>query len=189
MIPEAELFLACERMLVEVLARVRPHDRAIELPPMHARAPGAEPLGEAVERHVRDEVRVASLLTGATVVVPASADPVPAHAAAACGAAARVVDREQQVQDGTDRIAVDDLLLEATVERALLAHYVAAYLGSTACPLPEELARPLWELTAPDAHAWRARGYFRPPMPLPDHVSWRDRFLLEAGHEPHPLGH
>lgn len=80
-------------------------------------------------------------------------------------------------------------LLRLTLERALLAHYVAAYLGSTACPLPEELAQPLWELTQPDAGAWRERGYFRSPMPLPDHVSWRDRFLLDAGHEPHPLGH
>ena len=189
MIPEAELFLACEQMLVEVLGRIRPQDRGIELPPMHPRAPDCETLGEAVERHLRDEVRMASLLTGALVAVPADADRVPAHAAAACGGAAGLVERDQQVEDGTDRIAVHDLLLAATVERALLAHYVAAYLGSTACPLPEELARPLWELTAPDAHAWRARGHFRPAMPLPDRVSWRDRFLLDAGHEPHPLGH
>ena len=76
------------------------------------------------------------------------------------------------------------------MERSLLAHYVAAYLGSTACPLPEELARPLHELTGPDAAAWRRLGHFREPiLPLPPHVSWRDRFLLEAGHEPHPLGH
>ena len=82
-----------------------------------------------------------------------------------------------------------ELLLRATVARSLLAHYVAAYLGSTACPLPEELARPLWELTAPDAERWRGLGFFRDPMPLPDNVSWRDRFLLTAGHLPHPLGH
>ena len=82
-----------------------------------------------------------------------------------------------------------DELLRLTIERSLLAHYVAAFLGSTACPLPEELARPLSGLTAPHAQSWRERGYFRPPMPLPDHVSWRDRFLLDAGHEPHPAGH
>lgn len=84
---------------------------------------------------------------------------------------------------------VADDLLVTTIERSLLAHYVAAFLGSTACPLPEELARPLWELTQPDASLWRERGYFRPAMPLPAHVSWRDRFLLDAGHEPHPAGH
>lgn len=189
MIEEAGLFLACEQMLVEVLGRVRPQDLAIELPPLHGRAARAEPLGDAVQRHLRDEVRVASSLTGAPVVVPASDDRVAAHAAVACAAAATVVDREQGVLDGEVLITASELLLTATVERALLAHYVAAYLGSTACPLPEELARPLHELTAPDAAAWRARGHFREPKPLPDHVSWRDRFLLEAGHEPHPLGH
>lgn len=82
-----------------------------------------------------------------------------------------------------------EYLLRATLARSLLAHYVAAYLGSTACPLPEELARPLHELTGPDAARWRRLGWFREPMPLPPHVSWRDRFLLEAGHLPHPLGH
>ena len=83
-----------------------------------------------------------------------------------------------------------ELLLRAAVARALLAHHVAtAALGSTACPLPEELARPLWELTGRDAAAWRALGWFREPLPLPPHVSWRDRFLRTAGHDPHPAAH
>ena len=86
-------------------------------------------------------------------------------------------------------LAARDYLLRLTVNRSLIAHYVAAYLGSTACPLPEELARPLWELTAPDAAAWRSLGVFREPLPIPELASWRDTFLRTAGHEPHPLGH
>ena len=35
--------------------------------------------------------------------------------------------------------------------------------------------------------AARSIGIFRDPLPMPDDVSWRDRFLLSAGRDPHPL--
>ena len=166
MILEAQLLVMAEQVLAEVLGRIRPQDGDIELPALHEHAPAAS-MSDAVARHLRADALLADALAGVmgvgdgTALVDGGGGPEPAR----------------------------DLLVRATLERCLLAHYVAAYLGSTACPLPEELARPLWELTSPDAAAWRARGYFRAPMPLPDHVSWRDRFLLSAGHPPHPLGH
>lgn len=50
--------------------------------------------------------------------------------------------------------------------------------------------RPVTMGQAVAQYVWQdALGYFRAPMPLPGHVSWRDRFLLRAGHQPHPLGH
>jgi len=186
---EAELFLMAEQMLVEVLGRIRDEDLEIVLPPMYDAADLPVAVRHAVEAYVDDDARLPSLL-GATLTAPPAAGfslvraerqaAVARVADAACAAAAASTD---------DDPATGDLLLRRTVERSLLAHYVAAYLGSTACPLPEELARPLWELTWPDADRWRAGGLFREPMPLPDHVSWRDRFLLCAGHLPHPLGH
>ena len=70
---------------------------------------------------------------------------------------------------------------------AFLAHDIAMAIGSRACPLPEELARPMYEITAPEAERWRSYGVFRAPLPLPEgHVSWRDQFLLMAGRDPHP---
>ena len=188
MICEAQLLVMAEQVLAEVLGRVRPQDSDIELPALHARAPGAS-LPDAVARHLQADALLSAGLAALPAAPIAGQDPVNAHARAVCQAAAQVDDGAELVDGGAGPEPARDLLLRAVLERALLAHYVAAYLGSTACPLPEELARPLWELTAPDAATWRARGYFRAPMPLPDHVSWRDRFLLEAGHEPHPLGH
>lgn len=197
MLREAELFVMAETMLVEVLGRIRPPDREIVLPPMHPGSTAPTPMGDAVARHLADDVRVPAVLAGRD---PGPAgDPGPADephagpaagvaeaAQAACDAARAVTHGEAVVAGG---LSAREFLVRATLKRALLAHYVAAYLGSTACPFPEELARPLWELTGPDAATWRDLGYFREPMPLPPHVSWRDRFLLEAGHEPHPLGH
>jgi hypothetical protein len=78
--------------------------------------------------------------------------------------------------------------VEAAALRAFLAHDVAMALGSRACPLPEALARALLERMEPDAGRWRATGVFRERLPLPPgHVSWRDRFLLLAGRDPHPF--
>ena len=203
MILQAQLLVIAEQVLAEVLGRIRPQDSDIELPAMHARAPRAS-MADAVARHLDDDALLAAGLGGAPLAPAEGQDPVTAAARVVCAAAEQVDDGTQLIDgsggliDGRGGLMddgggglepVNDLLLRAVLERALLAHYVAAYLGSTACPLPEELARPLWELTAPHAATWRARGYFRTPMPLPDHVSWRDRFLLEAGHEPHPLGH
>lgn len=188
MLREAELFVIAEQMLVEVLGRVRPQDREIVLPPMFPGAATPTPISQAIEQYVRDAALVHSALAGTPVPEDDGAD-LAAVSRAGCDAAGRVDDADTPVGGPAGRLPAREYLLRKTLERSLLAHYVAAYLGSTACPLPEELARPLHELTAPDAARWRVLGYFRTPMPLPDHVSWRDRFLLDAGHEPHPLGH
>ena len=186
MIVEAGLFVMAEQMLVEVLGRIQDEDREIALPPLRS---GAKPLtmGQAVEQHLGRDAALARLLLDRLEDAMALPQDLAQVAAAACHAAQQVTDGDAIVDE--HGVTARELLLRETVVRSLLAHYVAAYLGSTACPLPEELARPLWEATAPDASRWQDLGYFRDPMPLPPHVSWRDRFLLTAGHEPHPLGH
>ena len=186
MLHEAALLVMAEQMLVEVLGRVRDQDADVLLPPMHVRAQQPRTMAQAVREHLQDEAAVVSALTGAP---EAPDDSVPAAAQRTCELVAGLEDGERTVRSAGEHVSVRTLLLRATVERSLLAHYVAAHLGSTACPLPEELARPLWEVTSPAAESWRRSGWFREPMELPPHVSWRDRFLLTAGHLPHPLGH
>jgi hypothetical protein len=183
---EAALFCMAEDMLVEVLSRIRPEDEDVVLPALHVRAPEPRTLRVAVAEHLQDEAEVHRALTSGH---EAPADDVAATARWTCNAVAGVQDGDLLVPSDGRSVTVRSLLVRATVERTLLAHYVAAYLGSTACPLPEELARPLWELTSPDAEAWRRSGWFREPRPMPPHVSWRDRFLLTAGHPTHPVDH
>lgn len=167
-----ELFVSAEQMLVEVLGRIRPGQGKIVLPPMRVDDPPRS-IRESVARHARDEIRLAGLDEDGWL----GADPhatIRRLAAAACAAA----------QAGT--IADEDLLL-GTITRCFLAHDVAFHLGSTACPLPEDLARGLWEITEPDAQKWRDAGVFAEPLlPYPPDVSWRDRFLRSAGRDPHP---
>jgi hypothetical protein len=203
MLVEAELFGFAERVLVEVLGRIRPDDRAIVLPPMFD-LPGIDdptPLGRVVEQYVRDDAGVTATLGDAAADAAALANverdlaadqaqqAVVQVAELATAAAAAVTDGATLTRSKYGDLPARDYLLRVTVSRALLAHYVAAYLGSTACPLPEELAKPLWELTEADAETWRERGVFLEPLPIPDQASWRDIFLRTGGHEPHPLGH
>jgi hypothetical protein len=79
------------------------------------------------------------------------------------------------------------LLWQRNIARSFLAHEIAMHLGSRACALAEELARGMWEGTAPDAEYWQSMGVSREQLPMPDDVSWRDRFLLFAGRNPHCL--
>lgn len=198
-IPEAGLFADAEAMLVEVLGRIRPADHEILLPPL-VDGPGPArqtPLWTLVQQHVVADAGVPNVIAGVehgprVTVDLDGADPqavIVAVTDAAVSAATAAPDAATRVRTPWGEMPTRDYLLRLAVDRSLLAHYVAAYLGSTACPLPEELARQLLELTAPDLASWRALGIFREPLAVPPLASRRDTFLLTAGHLPHPLGH
>jgi hypothetical protein len=200
---EAELFAFAGEVLVEVLGRIRETDRDIPLPLLTGLSGPSEEtaLWSVVEQYAYDDACVPGVLAGDEAGVldreqlrldldGAEAQAVIARGAEAASAAARAAsDGDQLVHASYGVVSTRHYLLRLTVNRSFLAHYVAFYLGSTACPLPEELARPMLELTQPDAAQWRALGIFREPMPVPHLASWRDTFLLTAGHLPHPLGH
>jgi hypothetical protein len=196
MIREAELFVMAEQMLLEVLGRIRPEHRNTIVPPMFD-MPGADqprPIRDLVAHYARDDAWVPDMLAGRTIAevgpdkydgdLPALAEIV----AAACAAARTVDDADAIVHCSFGDVDAREYLLQLIIARSFLAHDVAMALGSRACPLPEELARPMYEITAPEAERWRSYGVFRAPLPLPEgHVSWRDQFLLMAGRDPHPF--
>lgn len=201
MIREAELFLMAQPMLNEVVGRVRPENWTIQLPPL-LDVPGSDkPCSTrgAVARLVREDAQVPDLLAGRVPEDPGadllgedSHAAVVRYAAAAGDAAREVTDGDAVVHEPSGDTTASDLLLRLALARSFLAHDIAMNLGSRACPLPEDLARALWEHTAPDAARWRERGMFREPLPHPPpevHVSWRDRFLMDAGRDPHPWMH
>jgi hypothetical protein len=178
---EAELFVQAEQVLLEVLGRIRDEDRDLVLPPLYA---GGEPvpMGQVVEVQAADDAEVAALLG-----TPAADGPRGSawQGDAACAAVTAVEDDgELATPDGP--VPVRAYLQEQVMVRCFRAHDVAMGLGSRACPLPEDLSRGIWELTHDDAARWRARGLWGEPGVEPDHVSWRDRFLLAAGRDPHP---
>lgn len=195
MIREAELFVMAEGILVEVLGRIRTDDWRTLMPPLFPAGPRRQAtIRQHVRTYVQDDARLPDLLAGcildeddADLLGPDPQDAVVRYSTAACAAVRKVDDGTAPAGDGSG--SVEDLLWRSNIARCFLAHDVAMHLGSRACPFTEELARGMWEGTWPVAAKWRERGVFGEPLPLPDDVSWRDRFLLCAGRDPHPRHH
>jgi len=200
MIREAELFVLAEGVLVEVLGRVRADCWRIVLAPMFDAPCAAKPatIRQAARHYARENARLPEVLAGRTPDEIGDrhdgdllgADPhggLAAASAGACAAVREVGDGAAVVQTESGRLTVSELLWRLDIARCFLAHDIAMHLDSRVCPFTEELARGMWEGTWPQAAHWRELGMFREPLPLPDHVSWRDRFLLCAGRDPHPL--
>jgi hypothetical protein len=202
MIREAELFVMAEQVLVEVIGRIRPEHRRIVVPPMFD-MPGADralTMAQLVDHYAYDDSWVPDLLAGRTMEDVGKdrfdGDLLGSDAAAAvarisglaCAAAADVTDGDAIVHCSFGDISARDYFWQLDIARCFLAHDLAMHLGSRACPLTEELARGMWEGTAPQAAELRSFGVFRTPIePVPADVSWRDRFLMMAGRDPHPL--
>lgn len=184
MTEDAGLLAVAERVLLEVAHRAAPADADVALEPLldTATDPGPTTLHRALHRHGRDDV---ALLAALGVTAPS---PVAVLGPEGRGELTRCTEALLAALEGADAAdpARAPCLLAAALRRCFLAHQLAFALGSTACPLPEELARPLLERTAADAARWRAVGYFREPLDVPPQASWRDRFLRATGRDPHP---
>lgn len=193
MIREAELFVMAEGVLVEVLGRIGPDEWRILMPPLFPAGPRRRStIRQHVRGYVHEDARLPDLLAGrvpaeddADLLGPDPHAAVARFSAVACAAARTVDDPRAPMPGPAGPVPAADFLMQRDIARCFLAHDVAMHLGSRACPLTEELARGMWEGTWPDASRWRERGMFGEPLPLPDRVSWRDRFLLCAGRDPH----
>jgi hypothetical protein len=198
---EAELFVMAQDVLVEVVGRIRAEHRHLVLPPIvgdeeQTALPGY------VDRLARANAWVPDVLAGRSpdevgrdkydgdLLGEDRAAGFAALAAAACTAAREPADADAAVQAPEGDSTAGAYLELLAIRAAFAAHDIAMHLGSRACPLTEELARGLWERTAPDVERWRERGVFGPQFePMPPDVSWRDRFLNTAGRNPHALEH
>lgn len=193
MIREAELFVMGEQVATQTLCRLDREHRNVKVPPPFG-LPDAPvvSVGSVLRQHARDDAAVPDLLAGNTVPdepAPFTVDPalLTRLAEAAIAAAEKATDAAAVVHTPEGDLATGEYLLRRAAVRAFTAHEVAVFIGSV-CPLTEAFARQMWEATQARAEDWRDIGVFGPPLlPVPDDVSWRDRFLMAAGRDPHPL--
>ncbi|HYH29649.1 MAG TPA: hypothetical protein VD903_04615 [Pseudonocardia sp.] len=194
MIHEAAVFQLADEAAVQAFTLVRAEDGDSVLPPVFD-MPGADepaPLGQVLAHVAYDEAWIPDMLAGRTMdEVGHDAydgdllgdDPhgnLTRIAARARDAARGVTDRESVVHCGYGDVPMWDYFWQLNVARTLTAHDVARHLGAES-PLTEELARAMWEGTAPAADMWRSFGVYRQEVPVPDGASWRARYLGLTG--------
>jgi hypothetical protein len=194
MIHEAAVFQLADEAAVRAFMLVRAEDMDSALPPLFD-MPGADrplPLRQVLAHAAQDEAWIPDMLAGRTMdEVGRDAydgdllgdDPhgnIARIAERARAAAAQVTDRDAVVHCAYGDVPVWDFFWQLNVARTLAAHDIARLLGAES-PVSEELARAMWEGTAPAADMWRSFGIYREELPIPDGASWRARYLALTG--------
>jgi hypothetical protein len=196
MIHEAEVFQLADQAAVHAFKLVGPEDMDSVLPPLFD-MPGADqplPLRQVLTHAAYDEAWIPDLLAGRTMEeVGRDAydgdllgdDPhgsIARIAERARAAAGRVTERDAVVHRAYGDVPAWDYFWQLNVARTLAAHDIARHLGAES-PVSEELAKAMWEGTAPAADTWRSFGIYREEVAVPDGASWRARYLGLTGRQ------
>jgi hypothetical protein len=194
MIHEAAVFQLADEAAQRAFGLIGPPDMDSVLPPLFD-MPGADqplPLRQVLAHAAYDEAWIPDMLAGRTMdEVGKDAydgdllgdDPHTGYARIAeraRAAAAQVSDRDAVVHCGYGDVPTWDYFWQLNVARSLAAHDIARHLGAES-PLTEELARAMWEGTAPSADMWRSFGVFRAEAPVAADAPWRARYLGLTG--------
>ncbi|QYN35944.1 hypothetical protein K1T35_00825 [Pseudonocardia sp. DSM 110487] len=194
MIHEAAVFQLADLAAVHAFTLVGAEDMDSVLPPLFD-MPGADqprPLREVLAHAAYDEAWIPDMLAGRTMDEVGrdtydgdllGDDPhgnIARIAERARAAAARVTDRDAVVHCGYGDVPAWDYFWQLNVARTLAAHDIARHLGAES-PVSEELAKAMWEGTAPAADMWRSFGIYREEVPVRDGASWRARYLGLTG--------
>lgn len=196
MIREAQVFQLADHAAVHAFGLVRPEDMDGLLPPLFD-MPGADqplPLRQVLTHAAYDEAWIPDMLAGRTMDEVGrdtydgdllGDDPhgnIARIAERARDAAGRVTDRDAVVHCAYGDVPVWDYFWQLNIARTLGAHDIARCLGAES-PVSEELAKAMWEGTAPSADTWRSFGIYRAEVAVPDGASWRARYLGLTGRQ------
>jgi len=194
MIHEAAVFLLADRAAVSVFSRIREPQWDIVLPPTFDMV-GADqptPLRTSINHYAYDNAWVPDMLAGRTMDEAGhdrfdgdllGANPAGALqqiSAAATRAAQQVSDPTLAVHCSYGDCPVDDYFWQLNIARTLSAHDVAAVIGVDDA-ISEELAKQMFDGTAPTAFMWRSFGVYREPVPVGPEATWRERYLGLTG--------
>ncbi len=196
---EAEVFVLADRALAGVVARIRPDQWEMAMPPDFARRgeDGPPPtLRSIVNYHAYDDAWVPDMLAGRTMEEAGAekfdgdllgdhpVESFEAIVAAACDAAAAVTDFDMVAHLSFGDFTVREYLWQINSFRGLRAHDIAKVIGIDS-DLPPELVQGIWDEVSPHAEEWRTIGVFPAAVPVPDDAPLLDRLLGLTGRDPH----
>jgi len=194
---EAEVFVLADRALAALVARIRPEQWDMPMPPTFARrgSDDVPTLRAIVDYHAYDDAWVPDMLAGRTMEEAGATKfdgdllgdtPVQRFeeiVAAACDAASAVTDFDAVAHLSFGDYTVREYFWQINSFRGLRAHDIAKVIGVEP-DLAPELVRGIWDEVSPHAEEWRTIGVFPAAVPVPDDAPLLDRLLGLTGRDP-----
>jgi len=194
---EAEVFVLADRALAAVVARIRPEQWDMTMPPNFARrgTDDVPTLRAIVNYHAYDDAWVPDMLGGRTMEEAGATkfdgdllgdNPLERFGEivdAACAAATDVTDFDAVAHLSFGDYTVREYFWQINSFRSLRAHDLAKVIGVDA-DLPAELVQGIWDEVSPHAEEWRTMGIFPAAVPVPDDAPLLDRLLGLTGRDP-----
>jgi len=194
---EAEVFVLADRALAALVARIRPEQWDMPMPPTFARrgSDDVPTLRAIVDYHAYDDAWVPDMLAGRTMEEAGTTKfdgdllgdtPVQRFeeiVAAACDAASAVTDFDAVAHLSFGDYTVREYFWQINSFRGLRAHDIAKVIGVEP-DLAPELVRGIWDEVSPHAEEWRTIGVFPAAVPVPDDAPLLDRLLGLTGRDP-----
>jgi len=194
---DAEVFVLADRALAAVVARIRPEQWDMPMPPTFARrgSDDVPTLRAIVNYHAYDDAWVPDMLAGRTMEEAGTTKfdgdllgdtPVQRFeeiVAAACDAACTVTDFDAVAHLSFGDYTVREYFWQINSFRGLRAHDIAKVIGVDP-DLAPELVQGIWDEVSPHAEEWRTIGVFPAAVPVPDDAPLLDRLLGLTGRAP-----
>ncbi len=194
---EAEVFVLADRALAAVVARIRPEQWDMTMPPNFARrgTDDVPTLRTIVNYHAYDDAWVPDMLGGRTMEEAGATkfdgdllgdNPLERFGQivdAACAAATAVTDFDAVAHLSFGDYTVREYFWQINSFRSLRVHDLAKVIGVDS-DLPAELVQGIWDEVSPHAEEWRTIGIFPAAVPVPDDASLLDRLLGLTGRDP-----
>jgi hypothetical protein len=194
---EAEVFVLADRALAAVVARIRPEQWDMPMPPTFTRrgSDDVPTLRAIVDYHAYDDAWVPDMLAGRTMEEAGASKfdgdllgdtPVRRFeeiVAVACAAASAVTDFDAVAHLSFGDYTVREYFWQINSFRGLRAHDIAKVIGVEP-DLAPELVQGIWDEVSPHAEEWRTIGVFPAAVPVPDDAPLLDRLLGLTGRTP-----
>jgi len=194
---DAEVFVLADRALAAVVARIRPEQWDMPMPPTFARrgSDDVPTLRAIVDYHAYDDAWVPDMLAGRTMEEAGATKfdgdllgdtPVQRFeeiVAAACDAASAVTDFDAVAHLSFGDYTVREYFWQINSFRGLRAHDIAKVIGVEP-DLAPELVRGIWDEVSPHAEEWGTIGVFPAAVPVPAEAPLLDRLLGLTGRDP-----
>ncbi|HEY1651962.1 MAG TPA: hypothetical protein VGG09_08800 [Acidimicrobiales bacterium] len=194
---EAQVFVLADRAMADLVARIRPEQWDMTMPPTFAtRArPTVPTLRELINYHAYDDAWVPDMLAGLTIEEAGAAkfdgdllgdaphERFEAIVDDACTAASVATDYDAVAHLSFGDYPVREYFWQINSFRALRAHDIARAIGLQP-ELPAALVQGVWDEVRPHAEEWRTIGVFPAAVPVPDDAPLLDRLLGLTGRDP-----